>query len=120
MKYQIRHVTMREMMGSVDLCISAGGGTLYECLAMGLPVIGFIMADNQQLGVDTLYEQGYIFKWQVEVSEASIQAFQSIWERVKHQAVRQSLADRGRLLIDGQGSTRVSQYLIEVMNNGKK
>jgi spore coat polysaccharide biosynthesis predicted glycosyltransferase SpsG len=51
---------MSEIMQKSDVAISSGGSTLYEFMACGVPVIGFIYADNQKGIVETMERLGYI------------------------------------------------------------
>lgn len=43
-----------------DLAITAGGSTLYELCACGVPTLAFIYAENQRLTVERMEKEGYI------------------------------------------------------------
>ena len=49
---------MAELMKSCDLAVSSGGSTLYELCAVGLPIITFIVADNQVNLVNGFVKKG--------------------------------------------------------------
>lgn len=51
---------MAALMSRCDLGISAGGTTLYELCAVGVPSVSFITADNQLCAVQTFSDNGII------------------------------------------------------------
>ncbi len=51
---------MASLMASCDLAISAGGTTLSELCAVGVPAISYLMADNQRTAVETFAAKGII------------------------------------------------------------
>ncbi len=51
---------MAGLMASCDLAVSAGGTTLYELCAVGVPTAAFTMADNQQRFAGLLAETGAV------------------------------------------------------------
>ena len=51
---------MATLMSACDLAVSAAGTTLYELCAVGVPTIGFTMADNQLLAAKAFDEAGAI------------------------------------------------------------
>lgn len=44
---------MASLMASCDLAVSAGGTTLYELCAIGVPTVSYLMAENQRTAVET-------------------------------------------------------------------
>ena len=50
----------RDLMASCDLCISAGGQTLYELIKVGIPTIGICFARNQYLNLRTAQKQNLV------------------------------------------------------------
>ncbi len=51
---------MAALMASCDLAVSAGGTTLCELCAVGVPTISYLMADNQQMAVNTFSQENLI------------------------------------------------------------
>ena len=49
---------MRALILSMDICVSAAGSTLYEICACGVPLITYILADNQIPGAGTFEKSG--------------------------------------------------------------
>lgn len=55
---------MAALMSTCDLAFSAGGTTLYELCAVGVPSVSFSMADNQLPGVKA-FDDANLIPWQV-------------------------------------------------------
>jgi len=53
---------MSEIMLKCDVAVTAGGSTMYELAACGIPMVTFIYADNQRPAVEMLEQEGYIVK----------------------------------------------------------
>lgn len=51
---------MASLMASCDLAVSAGGTTLCELCAVGVPTVSYLMADNQRTAVETFAKTGMI------------------------------------------------------------
>ena len=49
---------MAELMAESEVALSAGGSTLYELCAVGVPVIAFSFAENQERLVQTFVKRG--------------------------------------------------------------
>lgn len=51
---------MASLMASCDLAVSAGGTTLSELCAIGVPAVSYLMADNQRTAVERFAARGII------------------------------------------------------------
>lgn len=51
---------MAALMASCDLAVSAGGTTLCELCAVGVPTVSYLMAENQRTAVETFAREGLI------------------------------------------------------------
>ncbi len=51
---------MASLMASCDLAVSAGGTTLYELCAVGVPTVSYLMAENQRTAVETFARERLI------------------------------------------------------------
>ena len=54
---------IEQFMMEADVVISAGGSTLYELCAVGVPTISYSIADNQLNNVRKFHEDGIIDCW---------------------------------------------------------
>ncbi|KAB0499757.1 UDP-2,4-diacetamido-2,4,6-trideoxy-beta-L-altropyranose hydrolase [Pseudomonas vancouverensis] len=100
-----------QMMTEADLFIGAGGGTSWERAALGLPTICIAVSNNQQANGEVMAASGcHVFmgaRDQVSVEQLR----QAVGFVACNQGLRQSLAQRSRLLVDGRGVQRVAAAL---------
>ncbi len=111
---------MVPLMRQCDLAISAGGTTLYELCAAGVPRIAYILADNQRDIVEAMARQGQVvnlgtvalLKPATVVGETAAMAA----DREKRERMRRM----GRELVDGWGADRVVAGITELVAVGRR
>ena len=111
---------MASLMQSCDIAVSAGGSTMYELCAAGVPILCFSFVDNQEKIVE-----GFA-RWKL-VSFAGnylSQGEQMIRMLTEHIALlrnsvelRRSYSAKERELVDGQGAVRIASRLCELLRN---
>lgn len=105
---------MAELMTQCDLAITAGGSTVYELAAVGVPFICFSYAENQEALVDYMARENVSMSagaWHRDAAATLEQMggqFVKLCENVK---LRSQCSDRERRLIDGQGAERLAEIL---------
>lgn len=105
---------MAELMTQCDLAITAGGSTVYELAAVGVPFICFSYAGNQEALVDYMDRENVSMSagaWHRDAAatlERMSGQFVQLCENVK---LRRQCSDRERRLIDGQGAERLAEIL---------
>ena len=62
---------MAALMSTCDLAFSAGGTTLYELCAVGVPSVSFSMADNQLPGVKA-FDDANLIPWAGDIRDNEI------------------------------------------------
>ena len=110
---------MAELMSCCDLAISAGGTTLYELCAVGVPRLAYILADNQQDIVATMDRGEYIVNlgWIQDLTAERLT--QAALDLADNQPIRRLMSSRGRILVDGRGSERVVAAIVG-LGNGER
>ena len=111
-----RQVTeMAQLMQGCDLAISAGGSTLYELCAVGVPRLVVVLAINQQGIVDAMVRQGVVLSLGSadEITASGVVA--GVERLVQDLPERERMAQQGRKLVDGLGALRVAQKIKEVV-----
>jgi UDP-2,4-diacetamido-2,4,6-trideoxy-beta-L-altropyranose hydrolase len=98
----LRQPNMRELMLNADIAVSAGGQTLFELAATGLPAAVIATADNQLRNIAGFEAAGTV----VAVSEIG---------SLRDQDVREAMSNRGRALVDGLGAERVAAAILEML-----
>jgi predicted GNAT family acetyltransferase len=105
---------MASLMTAADLCIGAGGTTLWERLCVGLPTIVIAIAENQRKGTEDLARRGYIIYsgWHEEVTAERLS--NDLLFMIRHAEVRELLSTKSRELVDGRGVARVYNRLLVI------
>ena len=107
----MRTSTISEIMLRSDLAISAGGSTLYEFAACGIPVLAFIVAENQRLLVEKMDHLGYIINlgWYNQIIGEKI--VDSTKGLMNDYARRAKMSSQCLGLVDGLGTKRIVEEL---------
>ena len=116
---------MASLMRNTDIAVTAGGTTLLELCAFGVPAVVFAMADNQMRQVKGLAAQGAILyagsvgdATRDYVTQETEAVVKNIAEQMKRllddAALRQAFSNRMRTLVDGKGAERIARALANV------
>ncbi len=99
---------MAEVMARADVAVTASGSTAYELAYMGVPMLLWPRADNQEPVATALIHQGLAVGFtrcdQPVIAEEFLAAFRELAE---HPQRRAALSTRGQALVDGLGVERV-------------
>jgi UDP-2,4-diacetamido-2,4,6-trideoxy-beta-L-altropyranose hydrolase len=92
-----------------DIQIGAGGGATWERCCIGVPTVASAIAENQLSVLVPLRDLGVL-----RVSSAAPSDLgRELRALIDQPALRESLAQRARQLVDGLGAGRVADYLIQ-------
>jgi UDP-2,4-diacetamido-2,4,6-trideoxy-beta-L-altropyranose hydrolase len=108
---------MAELMCQCDLAVSAGGSTLYELAAVGVPFISFSYAENQEALVEYMGRHevaGCVGAWHKDARGTLDRLEKLFAELCEDSDLRRRYFERERGLIDGQGAGRVAKVLCHV------
>lgn len=100
-------------MANADLAVAAGGTTLYELCAFGVPTISYSIADNQTGSAKKFHKEriiDYAGCWEDEGLVGRICQYLECYK--ENQALRQERSQNMQSLIDGQGAMRIARELI--------
>lgn len=105
---------MSQLMQDSDIAVSAGGSTMYELSAVGVPVICFSFVDNQERIVKgfaeknlTCFGGNYLIQGEAMLDEV----VKHINRLAADFDLRQSYSQRLRCVVDGQGAMRIAEEL---------
>lgn len=97
---------------NADICISAGGQTLYELARVGLPTIAIEIIDNQRFDIEGWVNAGFI---EYAGNWADYSTYENIIKSLNYlteSTIRQSIKKNGSMNVDGQGARRIIRYLL--------
>lgn len=105
---------MRSLISSCDIAVSAAGSTVYEISACGVPMITYVVADNQILGAKAMVDLGLAvdcgdFRAEKSPGAAIVNAVKDLASDYKK---RVHMGDRMQQLIDGMGADRLSETIV--------
>lgn len=124
---------MASLMASCDLAVSAGGTTLCELCAVGVPTVSYLMAENQRTAVETFAGKGLIpfagdirgknssFKETDSTTEelpilnnSALSAILSFLTQLSHNAdIRKKSSRSMRAFLDGRGAVRIAEAMLK-------
>lgn len=105
---------MAGLMCQCDLAVSAGGSTLYELAAVGVPFVCFSYAENQEAlaeylgGTQAACSAG---AWHRDAAGTQERLRLHFEQLCAERSLRQQYSDRERQLVDGQGACRLARIL---------
>lgn len=111
---------MAGLMKRCDVAISAGGSTMYELCAVGVPTLCFSFVDNQEQIVATFLEKGLVAyggNYLVEKEAFAGKVTKALAMLAGSVTLRQQYSQKERQLVDGQGVRRIAQALIHLADN---
>lgn len=108
---------MAELMQKCDMAISAGGTTLFELCACGLPTVCFGFADNQLGLINMLGGQGIMVnvgdireEMEKKIENISAESFRLL----DNGFLRKSYSQRMSVITDGKGALRIADRILEL------
>ena len=104
---------MSELMLSCDAAISAGGSTLYELCACGVPTVMYALADNQLPGTEAFKRSGImLYAGDVRKNKFFAAALcDKLAVLSKDYPLREIMLERMRQTVDGNGARRLADKM---------
>lgn len=106
---------MAELMAESEIALSAGGSTLYELCAMGVPVIAFSFAENQERLVQTFVKRGtaqYGGNYRTDGNKMIQNTIAGLETLLEDENLRTEYRKKARTLVDGKGADRIAEAII--------
>ncbi len=110
---QVTH--MAELMAQCDLAVTAGGTTVYELCALGVPFVCFSYAENQEALAEyagTRKVGLYAGKYHQDPAGTLDSIGCLVRLAAADSELRRGMACRARQLVDGQGARRLAEALL--------
>ena len=106
---------MAELMAESKVALSAGGSTLYELCAMGVPVIAFSFAENQERLVQTFVKRGiaqYGGNYRTDGNKMIQNTIAGLETLLEDENLRTEYRKKARTLVDGKGADRIAEAIL--------
>lgn len=106
---------MAELMAESEVALSAGGSTLYELCAVGVPVIAFSFAENQERLVQTFVKRGiaqYGGNYRTDGNKMIQNTIAGLETLLEDKNLRTEYRKKARTLVDGKGADRIAEALL--------
>jgi UDP-2,4-diacetamido-2,4,6-trideoxy-beta-L-altropyranose hydrolase len=103
---------MAELMEQADLAVGAGGGSVWERAAMGLPTVTVALADNQRPMAQAMARDGLTLALDAGDPDFEAQLVAAVLRLAQDSALRRALTDKSAAACDGQGAGRVADALL--------
>ena len=120
---QVHHdvKNMAELMAQCDLAVTAGGTTIYELAAIGVPFLCFSYAENQEALTRYIGEQeiaGYCGAYHLEKDATLARMKKLAQEAGMDLGLRKVMYQKERTMIDGKGAERLAEMLLDAGKKG--
>jgi UDP-2,4-diacetamido-2,4,6-trideoxy-beta-L-altropyranose hydrolase len=104
---------LADVLGDIDLAITAAGLTAYELACAGIPQVAIAIAANQRRVAKGLNKSDLALTLDL-TSGDSLALLPGALERLRDAGLRRQLSERGRAMFDGQGARRAASALTEL------
>lgn len=106
---------MKKIMLKSDIAISAGGQTLYELAKIGVPTIGIYIAENQLGNIKGWEKIGFLEHAGWYNEENILQSICKLFKKLENRIIRESKSKIARYHLDGKGSIRIVNKLLNII-----
>lgn len=106
---------MAELMRQCDVAISAGGSTMYELCAVGVPTITFSFAANQERIVESFLRLQYAAgggNYLVDKEKLAPAVIRILGQLCGDREKRMAYSSKARTLVDGRGAERIADAIL--------
>lgn len=107
---------MAKLMTQCDLAVTAGGTTVYELCALGVPFVCFSYAENQEALAEYAGRQEiglYAGKYHQDAEETLTRIGELVRQAAADPQLRGQISRRARELVDGRGAGRLANALLK-------
>lgn len=111
------HTNLRsvlQLQQQADLAITAGGLTVWELAAVGTPMMVLQTADNQQKQMQYIQKEDLAIFLGTSDDPKALETICGMVEKLEPRELRQRYSIRGQQLVDGKGTQRLADTLIQL------
>jgi UDP-2,4-diacetamido-2,4,6-trideoxy-beta-L-altropyranose hydrolase len=111
---------MSDLMQSSDIAISAGGTTMFELCAVGIPIVCFSFVDNQERAQQYFIKEEVALNggnYLIEKNEIVNRIFEQVLFLKNNLNQRMKMSQKAKHLVDGFGASRIAEELVGFVKN---
>ncbi len=109
---------VHRIMCKSDLAITAGGTTLSELCACGIPTICLSIADNQYSGIKA-YEKAEMIFYAGDIRDKKDETLEKVVCMAQYlksnKAVRKKMGEKAKKIVDGKGASRIAEVILNLL-----
>lgn len=108
---------LAELIASCDIAVTAGGTTVYELCAGGIPSVMLTIADNQRMAAEEFDKKGlipYAGDVRCDMAGTMERVMGEILRYLEDPKQRAAASDRLRTVVDGGGADRIAERLLSM------
>lgn len=105
---------MRDLMEDSDIAVTAGGSTMYELSAVGVPMVCFSFVDNQERIVEGFVKKGLVSfggNYLLQGGAMAAEVVENIALLARDRALREEYGRRLKAVTDGRGAARIARRI---------
>lgn len=105
---------MAGLMKKCDVAVTAGGSTVYELAALGIPFICFSCAENQEMLTDYIRQNGIAQEagaWHKDAAKTLERLAEMFGHLARDQKLRLDISAQAKHMIDCKGALRLADQL---------
>lgn len=107
---------MAALMQECDIAVTAGGSTVYELCAVGVPFLCFAFAENQEKMVETFVKEELVCfggSYLQDGADMTGHIVESLAALAANREARERYSRKERTLVDGLGAERIAEKLLD-------
>lgn len=97
-----------KILATSAMCITGAGTTLWECLALGVPPLALVVAENQRPQAVWAERNGLCLMAEVQDLNVVVSRVRTL---IESPILRREMSESGRRAIDGNGVIRIANFL---------
>jgi len=110
---------MAPMLDETDFVIGAGGVSLLERMAAGVPSVSVVLADNQRASIQGAAALGATLAYEFGDDSTAVKKLaNAIWRVACDPDLRAEMVRAGRRAVDDKGAMRIAEALISLSRSG--
>jgi spore coat polysaccharide biosynthesis protein SpsF len=106
---------MQKLMADADLAVASFGVTAYELAALGVPAVYLCLTEDHATSASAFVDAGIAVSLGIPTERSEAELATEVRRLLEDDARRREMSARAARLVDGRGTVRVAQTIIQSM-----